>query len=139
MKKVIFVGDKPSSRNLNPKIAFVGTPSHKTLKSWIENIQKGLLFTMQYELINSDTKECIKNLKKLKKEKNSIFIALGNNVCPRLDKIKIKYFKLPHPSPKNFKLNDEEYVRQILNSCTIYISENVRKDIIENTKGFFDD
>jgi hypothetical protein len=33
--KTVFVGDKPSSKNLDKTIPFVGTPSHKTLMKWI--------------------------------------------------------------------------------------------------------
>jgi len=32
---IIFVGDKPSAKNLDPEIPFVGTQSYKKLLEWI--------------------------------------------------------------------------------------------------------
>jgi len=48
-------------------------------------------------------------------------IALGGFSSSVLSKIKVKHFKLPHPSPRNRKLNDKSFEIKILEECKKYI------------------
>lgn len=116
--KYVFVGDRPSPYNKDPKIAFLGTKSYVTLMHWIGQLQ---LHYSEIEIINKDDipfyfgKKCR-------------FIALGNDATDELSmwskEWNLDFFKLPHPSGLNRKLNDKEFMRQELAKCREWISEN---------------
>jgi len=113
--KTVFVGDKPSSKNLDKTIPFVGTPSHKTLMKWICKLD-----IKDYVLLNSDTEEDKLKLKLLKYS-NYKYIALGNNAAKVLKQFSISHYKLPHPSPKNRALNNKNFVDEQLLKCNDYL------------------
>lgn len=48
-------------------------------------------------------------------------IALGSFASTALSKIHIKHFSLPHPSPRNRKLNDPEFEKVMLKQCYNYL------------------
>jgi len=50
-----------------------------------------------------------------------VYVALGNNASRAL--YGIPHFKLPHPSPKNRKLNDKEFIASELQKCYSYLKE----------------
>lgn len=116
MTKVLFVGDKPSAKNLDPELAFVGTLSHKTLMQWVGELD----CSGDYRVLNSHTNVLI----------NDIFftwvagyevVALGNNASSRLTKAGITHFKLPHPSPKNRQLNKANFIKKELIKAKQYL------------------
>ena len=124
---IVFVGDKPSKKNLDPNVPFVGTKSYRTLLDWI----------LQLDVDVSDVVIC--NSADFKKEcegfylvekANSItcleptdkIIALGNNADKYLKSLGVTYhYKIDHPSGLNRKLNDKKYVKEMLTSCKQYI------------------
>jgi hypothetical protein len=116
MKHVVFVGDKPSKRNTSPAIAFVGTPSFVNLCKWIP-----VLSISKYTMINSYTHDDVTEICRLFNMNNRIFIALGNDASKVLDRLDIPHFKLPHPSPRNRKLNNSKYIAHELLKCEAYI------------------
>jgi len=125
---IIFVGDKPSSKNLDQNIPFVGTESYPKLLSWIGKmnihwkdfniINKEFRYDGMFdEMWNKNEKWGIKDIS------SHTFIALGNEASKSLDWFCIEHFKLPHPSPRNFKLNDKEFIKRILQECKEYIHD----------------
>ena len=116
MIKIIFVGDKPSSKNTHPDVAFIGTPSHRNLVRWI-----GVLDCFNYLLINSETHNNMKDIKQV--SPTCKVVALGNNASVRLTEAGVKHFKLPHPSPKNRVLNDKPKLNSLLQLCKEYLHE----------------
>ena len=116
MIKVVFVGDAPSSKNIDPNVAFIGTPSHKNLIGWLAKLNCN-----DYILINSNTEYNLEKIAALSKE-NKI-VALGKKAGDRLAKIEVAHFKMPHPSPLNRILNDESKVNEFLEMCREYINE----------------
>src|SRR5690348_1824720 len=115
MKNILFVGDQPSSKNIDPNVAFIGTMSHKVLNQWIE-----ILKVNKATLENSYSQPCQDKIK-LHYKRGDIVIALGNKASSVLDELKIEHFKLPHPSPRNRKLNNKDFIMKQLDLCTKYI------------------
>ena len=125
---IIFVGDKPSAKNLSPDVPFVGTQSGVKLDGWIEYLE---LSEGDYDVININTDEGFD----IVQEAESRFIAykfviLGNKAEATLKKHfgmiyadSNWWFKLPHPSGLNRKLNDEKFVKNELNKCKEWLNE----------------
>ena len=128
MSLVVFVGDKPSLKNDNPEVAFVGTPSYTTLCSWINEMN-----VFDYVLINSEAGD-IEKLIEYDLE-NYIFVALGAKAASVLDVLEISYFALPHPSPRNRVLNDRPLVASKLKDCKRYIrSEMLIRQLLTHNR-----
>ena len=123
---IIFVGDKPSDKNIDENVAFVGTKSYKTLLDWIYRMN---LSINDVRLIN-------KNMVHVYPTDLCKFVVLGNEAEKVIRKhwstywdeptqqsvtIAAEYFKLPHPSGLNRQLNDEEFINQKLKECEEWI------------------
>lgn len=122
---IVFVGDKPSSKNVDPHIPFVGTQSYKRLLDWIWKMDVDI---SRVRLCNKDF---------INGTYEDYYIALGNeaektlkdtvfNVWnwkkQKIEAIRPHYFKLPHPSPKNRTLNNKEHVDTILKECKLWLN-----------------
>ena len=111
MIKVVFVGDEPSPTNVDPSIAFVGAKSFNTLVEWIKFLEPDY-----YLCLNSNTEGCLDAIGKLYNN-GFIVIALGKKAEERC----LCHFVLPHPSGRNRKLNDKEYVNKCLSNIRKFI------------------
>jgi len=118
---VVFVGDKPSRLNDDPEIAFIGTPSYRNLLEWIVKMKIGS-FTMVNSYTHEDSVK-ICRLWNVRKERKFVFVSLGVNAGKRLERMRIKHFKLPHPSPRNRMLNDKANIDFQLEKCYLYLKE----------------
>lgn len=115
MTKVVFVGDKPSSKNKDPNVAFVGTPSFNRIVKWLDVIKlKGI------KLLNSHNEKQLNIVKTLESEGYKI-VALGNEASKRLKKKGIDHFPGLHPSPRNRKLNEKKVEIEMLKKMKDYI------------------
>jgi hypothetical protein len=61
-----------------------------------------------------------KSLQRACIEYNNI-LALGLFVSRALDRIDVKHYTLPHPSPLNRLLNDKQYENFIIQGCKDYL------------------
>lgn len=50
-------------------------------------------------------------------------VALGGLVSTHLTKLGIEHFTLPHPSPLNRQINDENFISHKLDLCKIFLTE----------------
>jgi len=119
-QKVIFVGDEPSRKNLDPNVAFLGTKSYDTLCSWLHKLKVN---HDDYVMINR-THEEFPTLMGLAAITDIKVVALGNNAeraIKQLDYKNLDFFKMPHPSGRNRKLNNKKYVAEVLKECYNYI------------------
>lgn len=116
---VIFVGDRPSKKNLDPNVAFVGTKSHVNLSGWILAMKVG-----SYLMVNSYTHADQVQVARLYSHGERVFVALGNNASKFLTRMGFDHYKLPHPSPRNRLLNSQEYVDSELHKCYLWLKEH---------------
>ena len=125
---VIIVGDKPSSKNIDSAIAFVGTTSYKKLLEWIYELD---LDINNVVLCNKDQFSSYEYIKAYKVETKNLLvevdetdkiIALGKNAAKYLNELKVSYFELPHPSGLNRKLNDRKKITEILKNCKEWLN-----------------
>ena len=115
---VIFIGDKPSARMAKNAKPFEGAACEKRLKEWMSVIFSD--YKTEYTIINQcDYKPYFPDSFNF-----HVVIALGNNASIALDKSCIRHFKLPHPSGKNFQLNNKKFVAKKLKECKNYIKQN---------------
>lgn len=121
---IIFVGDKPSSKNKDPNVAFVGTPSYKRLLGWLYELD---LSVNDVLLCNSDEVKIYgqrflsvqTKTHFIDVENEDIFIFLGENAGKTAKKLKfeekgIKHTTVPHPSPRNRIWNDPNVETKLL-------------------------
>lgn len=125
---IIFVGDKPSTKNIDPNIPFVGTKSYKTLLGWVADMD---IFINDIKLINADkfryypSSEVIYfNFSPICYKSEATLVALGNNASNKLENLGLNHFKLPHPSGLNRKLNDKKQLKKTLQSCKHWVNSN---------------
>ena len=115
---IYFIGDKPSKKNIDKNVAFVGTRSYKTLLDWIYRMNLSLnsicLFN-HARFIQTNDDRIMTDF--------DVVIALGNEASNALTKENIPHLKIPHPSGKNYLLNDKKAVDKFLKQCKDYIGE----------------
>lgn len=115
--QILFAGDCPSPLNIDPDVAFIGSRSESNLDLWMS-----VLGCYEASIcLNTHTDELLKSVAALYAMGLKV-VALGNNASFRLEKIGVKHFKLPHPSPKNRRLNDHHFVDRELQKCKIYVN-----------------
>jgi uracil-DNA glycosylase len=126
---VIFVGDKPSSKNKNKNIAFVGTKSYKNLLDWIYRMDidiNNVTLCNKHDIKSYGyIPDCYVKTPNiwLDIEDEDRVVALGKNAEKHLLKLGIEeYYLLPHPSPRNRHLNDKKYVDFLLKDCKKWIN-----------------
>ena len=113
--KIVFVGDKPSRKNISQDIPFVGTKSYKTLLDWIYSMNIDIT-----DVVTTNIHDFKKRTEKIQFSPKKI-VALGENASKFLKGI--EHFKLPHPSPLNRKLNDKKTLNSILKECEKYLND----------------
>lgn len=119
---VVFVGDKPSSKNADPRVPFVGTKSYSRLLEWIDKMgidiscialaNKDDFFIATQKMVVFETKTM-----KYRLCKNDKVVALGLAASKSLDSLGVGHFTLPHPSGLNRQLNNNKFVEQKLQEC----------------------
>jgi uracil-DNA glycosylase len=118
---IVFVGDKPSAKNVDPNVPFVGTQSYKNLLQWIWELD---ISVNEVKMYNKDSLELLSLMKYLGNNKIN-YVVLGDEAEKHFKSLnnKIQYYKLPHPSPKNRKLNNKKYIKEELKKCKEWLGE----------------
>jgi uracil-DNA glycosylase len=126
---IFLIGDRPSKKNVDPKVPFVGTNSYKTLLQWIArldiDITEVALANKQhvaYYVFNNSRPGVDTPAIKIEIFPEDKVIALGNEASKYLNSLNIEHFKLPHPSGRNLRLNDKKYVDKVLKECKDYLN-----------------
>lgn len=124
--KVLFVGSSPSKKNKVSWVPFVGTRSGKVLESWMQQLGvQGKVMNVYPKVSTNPLNrgEIMFHLDRLSRTAKRFdkIIALGDVAHKALLDADVEHFVLPHPSGLNRKLNDKEYVKDILAKCKIFL------------------
>jgi hypothetical protein len=112
--KVLVVG-------LNPSKKHAKSSTLKNLVKWLDYLNLNTVsFTNLYHGYEIDSNQSLHQIKDIANEYLKV-IALGNQVSSALQSLAIDHFKLPHPSGRNRKLNDHNYVHERLEMCKNYL------------------
>jgi uracil-DNA glycosylase len=123
-----FVGSNPSRKNADKLVPFQGTKSLLNLKAWIV-----VLGAKNYSFINASEEydyngrvklvgEDYVRLESLLKGEKRV-VALGVIASRALSTLKIKHFRLPHPSPRNRLLNNPIFIEKELAKCKEFLAK----------------
>ena len=111
---VVIVGYKPSSKNTDPNVAFVGTPSYTRLLRIMEKAGvDGVTLCNAY-----DANDQPLNIPKAIK-----YVALGTHAAARLDELGLQCLKLPHPSGRNRVWNEEGMEDKVAQQLKDFLAE----------------
>jgi GH35 family endo-1,4-beta-xylanase len=111
---VVFVADKPSSKNCSPCIPLIGTASYKKLREWCNK------YNLSPYLLNSHTPYWLKLAERLSAQGLPV-VALGIQASKRLTGLNVKHFKAPHPSPRNLQMNNSAVLEQRLQELVVWV------------------
>lgn len=124
MIRVLVIGQNPSAKpTLNGKT----NPTFKRLEEWMSKIGIHYFsFTNTFDEPGVQPKISKVDFKRLCTlcQEYDIIITLGSFVSNVLNKIQVKHFGLPHPSPLNRLLNDKSYEKRVIEQCKEYINES---------------
>lgn len=113
--KVLFVGDSPSRKNINPEVAFVGTRSYKTLLKWADEMDLS-----HFSMINQSSIYFVRDVHHAVVH-NVAIVALGKKASKHLLDLGISHFEMGHPSGLNRQWNNPDYLTKSLKMCKMYI------------------
>lgn len=118
--KILIVGMNPSNK---PTLKNKNNSTFRKLEEWMTSIGVNyfsFVNTFDEAGAPSLSKVDYSRLEKLSSEYEKI-LALGSFVSSALDKINVQHFALPHPSPRNRKLNDKQYEKDMLLNLEVYV------------------
>jgi len=118
-----FVANAPGKSNLSSEVPLVGTGSYKTFLSWLAEMNVDITRVRLYNQIDNPFEGISgASLNAAIRNGHIKVIALGVNAQKYLLKTAIyEFYVLPHPSSRNRKLNDKEFVKKILGQCEAFI------------------
>lgn len=117
---VVFVASNPS--HLGPD-----SPAKKNFYKWVGALGADIYtfhnVSNRVTPGNRPLKRSEYELDRLRNELGNAtkIVALGNTASDALNKLGVKHFKLPHPSPRNRLLNDAQLIDDLLILCKKYL------------------
>lgn len=122
---VLFIGDQPSSKNVDPTIPFVGTPSYKRLLKWIGELDLSvglvkIINKREHVMINEYEFDVVLFLGK--KSETCVGVLSHRDGHPGAATVP-KFKTVDHPSPRNRKFNDPDYEKKMLKELKGWLYE----------------
>ena len=127
--KILFIGSNPSVKASSTEAFTSDTASGRILHEWIQGIEGTILFENIVSSITENNRPLNRNemalasvslLERINRINPDRLVALGKSAAYTLEKLKLKFLEMPHPSGLNRKLNDAEYVREKIQSLQFY-------------------
>ena len=114
--------------SIKPTVGETRNATFKRLESWMDEL--GIKYfsfsnTFDYPAPPTLSKVDYKRLCTLCKDYDKI-VALGGFVSSALNRIDVRHFPMPHPSPLNRRLNDRDYEIDMIDMCEAYIYDGQR-------------
>lgn len=132
--KVLFVGSNPSTKSPDETAFHPLTKSRSVIDSWIYKFKfpgnHDISFTNIYPHKKADNKPLTmreirghlpETRKFLDHYRDYKIIALGKTSAKILNMLDVNFFEAPHPSGLNRKLNDKDFVRDMINRLEQFI------------------
>jgi uracil-DNA glycosylase len=137
MSNIVFIGSNPSIKSSKLTPFWNDTKSAKILRSWLEQLKDSDSELFFYNVSDKPTEnnrplkmsEIKENLQSLK-NKLAIFsehkmeikvIALGKTAEKALTLLRIPHYTMPHPSPVNRQLNNQQFIDSKINGLIKYL------------------
>lgn len=127
---ILIIGDKPSPKMKPNAKAFEGSVCAARLYRWITKIIDDP-YENPPQVVNSVDNRFSAHVMLARVFKVPV-VVLGNNAETALKKFleanditDLNWFKLPHPSYKNRKLNDRVYEARVLRDCRKWIQSQI--------------
>lgn len=121
--KTIFVGLNPSRAVTKVHTKVPKNSAWHRLCSWIDYLGTGVVsFTNLSDDPEWDFKEIDHDLLLMQVLEYDRVVALGGLVSKTLTALGIDHYTLPHPSPRNRMMNDQNKVNEILKDCKEWLS-----------------
>lgn len=115
---IVFIGDRPSMKNLDTNVPFVGTQSYRRLLEWIWKMD----IDISQVVMHTKDSLWLHNLRHNANYGSDKVICLGNKSSDLLGKHGVHHYKLPHPSGLNRKLNDGKWLDKQLRECKKWLA-----------------
>ena len=123
LDKILVVGHSPGKTPINKRKN--GSPTLNRLNRWLDACEVDIY---SFSNIYAHHKELLKNtdidrtyVQNITKNYNKI-ITLGGFVSQYFNKMDIKHYAAPHPSPRNRKFNDKTYEPGVIDELKEYIN-----------------
>lgn len=126
---ILFIGSNPSSKASSTEAFTVDTASGRILREWTQGIEGTILYDNIASQITENNRPLNQNemahasaslLERINRINPDRLVALGKSASQTLEKLKLKFLEMPHPSGLNRKLNDARYVREKIQGLQQY-------------------
>ena len=131
---ILFIGSNPSQKASSTEAFTSDTASGRTMRSWIEGVKGNIVYDNIVPQVTENNRplrpeEMAQALASLSERIKGInpdrIVALGKDAAKALSKLKLDFFEMPHPSGRNRKLNDKDYVAKQLVALRVFLESSV--------------
>ncbi len=119
---ILIVGDKPSKKNKDKNVPFVGTISYKTLLEWLYKMNIDISRVQLGNASDISINKYNEAYTHFGLFQYKYVIALGEVASKFLTSKEIDHFKLPHPSGLNRQNNNKKLLESKLKECEEWLN-----------------
>jgi uracil-DNA glycosylase len=132
--KILFIGSNPSQVSAKTVPFWFDTRSRSVLFQWMDQVEESEIIDWHFANVSNQVtpdnrslkmSEIKENLETLKANIESInpdkIITLGKTAEKALTLLNREFYPMPHPSGRNRKLNNKDYIEEKIKGMTSYI------------------
>jgi uracil-DNA glycosylase len=134
-RTILFLGSNPSKSSISTLPFWEDSRSRKILDSWLNKIQLDQSCSIRFMNVSDSPTENNRPLKmkEIRLESNRLnnlikeikpikIVALGKTAEIALTMLQLPHLTMPHPSGKNFQLNDKKFVEEKIKRLGEYLA-----------------